>query len=82
MLEQRNLTERNNALAIEVHRMAAPGLLEAAYLAFLCLGLEADEIPFRRQVGIPVIYKGHEVPLGFRADRVRRSLLRSRPWRR
>jgi GxxExxY protein len=68
MLEHRDLTERVIGLAIEVHRTVGPGLLESVYETGLCLEFERAGIPFRRQVGIPVVYKGTSVSVGFRAD--------------
>ncbi len=67
MLEHR-LTERIIGLAIEVHRVVGPGLLENVYAGCLCQEFEQAGIGFRRQVSIPVIYKGILIPLGFRAD--------------
>ncbi|MEA2743331.1 MAG: hypothetical protein QOG25_1702, partial [Acetobacteraceae bacterium] len=67
-LEHRDLTERIIGLAIEVHRTIGPGLLESAYEACLCLELERAGIPFRRQVSMPVVYKGTFISLGFGAD--------------
>jgi hypothetical protein len=58
VLEHRDLTERIIGLAIEVHRAIGPGLLESVYEACLCLELKRAGIPFRRQVSMPVIYKG------------------------
>ena len=68
MLEHRDLTERIIGLAIEVHRTIGPGLLESVYEACLCLELKRAGIPFRRQVSMPVVYKGTLISLGFRAD--------------
>jgi GxxExxY protein len=65
---ERRLTERIIGLAIEVHRVLGPGLLESVYAACLCQELEHAGIGFRRQVPIPVTYKGTLIPLGFRAD--------------
>jgi GxxExxY protein len=68
MLRHRELTERIIGLAIEVHRHTGPGLLESFYSAALCRELERAGIRVRREVGIPAIYKGEPLPLGFRAD--------------
>ncbi len=54
--------------AIEVHRVLGPGLLEAVYRQFLCIGLEEAGLPVRTQVPVPVAYRGRNVPLGFRMD--------------
>jgi GxxExxY protein len=55
-------------LAIEVHRTVGPGLLESVYETGLCVEFKQAGIPFRRQVSIPVVYKGTSVSVGFRAD--------------
>ncbi len=68
MLYHQDLTGRVIGLAIEVHRHTGPGLLESFYAAALCRKLERASIRFRREVGIPVIYKGEARPIGFRAD--------------
>ena len=68
MLEHHGLTERVIGLAIEVHRTIGPGLLESVYEACLCQEFKRAGIRFRRQVSIPVVYKGTAIPLGFRAD--------------
>jgi GxxExxY protein len=68
MLAYRDLTNRIIGLAIEVHRTIGPGLLESVYAECLCDELAQAGIPFQRQVGVPVTYKGKTLPLGFRAD--------------
>jgi GxxExxY protein len=61
------LTERIIGLAIEVHRHRGPGLLESFYAAALCRKPRRAGIPVRREVGIPAMYKGEPLSLGFRA---------------
>jgi GxxExxY protein len=68
MLEHRDLTNRIIGLAIEVHRVVRPGLLESIYAGCLSAELEHAGIPFQREVMVPVIYKGKTIRLGFRAD--------------
>ena len=68
MLEHGALTQRVIGLAIEVHRHVGPGLLESVYEASLCLELTHAGIAHERQGAVPVTYKGHVIPLGFRAD--------------
>lgn len=69
-MEQRGLSEQVIGAGIEVHRTLGAGLLESVYLACLALELELAGIPSRRQVVLPVRYKGLAVPLGFRADMI------------
>ena len=52
------LTDRVIACAIEVHRELGPGLLESVYERALCIEFSAARIEFKRQVGIPLYYKG------------------------
>ena len=51
-------TEQIIACAIEVHRHLGPGLLESVYESAMCLELKTVGLPFARQVGVPVHYKG------------------------
>lgn len=68
MLVDAGLTERIIGLAIEVHRNTGKGLLESVYEQCLCFELGQVGIPFERQAGIPVFYKGVPMEEGFRAD--------------
>ena len=54
--------------ATEVHKALGPGLLESVYELALMVELEAAGIPARRQVDIPVSYRGQDLGTGFRAD--------------
>jgi len=54
--------------AIEVHRLLGPGLLESVYEECLCRELELRDVPFSRQVDLPVHYKGQELNKTFRLD--------------
>lgn len=54
--------------AIEVHRALGPGLLESAYETCLCHELTLRNIPFERQLQLPVEYKGVKLDAGYRID--------------
>ena len=73
MLEKEELTREIIGAAIEVHRALGPGLLESAYEECLCRELSLRGIGFRRQVEIPVEYKGVKLDCAYRADMVVRS---------
>jgi GxxExxY protein len=59
--EYDKLTERIIGCAMEVHRHLGPGLLEATYEEALCVELELNGLEHRRQVAIPVVYKGRSI---------------------
>ncbi len=54
--------------ALKVHSVLGPGLLESAYQA--CLAHELRKRGFRvaTQVGLPVVYEGEKLELGYRID--------------
>lgn len=54
--------------AIRVHRELGPGLLESVYERCLALELELRGRTVRSQVPMPLIYRGHAVGCGYRAD--------------
>ncbi|MBK7406043.1 MAG: GxxExxY protein [Phycisphaerales bacterium] len=54
--------------AFEVHAALGPGLLESAYEACLEHELVARGLEVRRQVELPVKYKGLQLGAGFRID--------------
>jgi GxxExxY protein len=61
--------------AIEVHRALGPGLLEAAYEECLCRELSLRGIAFKRQVPLPIEYKGAKLDCQFRIDILVEDLL-------
>ncbi len=54
--------------AMEVHTALGPGLLETAYEACLAHELSCRGLRVRRQVSMPVVYKGREIDAGYRMD--------------
>jgi GxxExxY protein len=62
------LIDRVLTAATNVHRELGPGLLESVYELALMIELEGMGIPARRQVEVPVFYRGRELGAGFRAD--------------
>jgi GxxExxY protein len=68
MLYEEELTGQIIGAAIEMHREIGPGLLESAYEACLCYEFELRQIPYARQIVLPLLYKSRRVDCGYRAD--------------
>jgi len=66
----RTLSDRIIGAAIEVHRQTGPGLLESAYEECLCYELTQLGLSFKRQVHLPVTYKGITLDCGYKMDLV------------
>lgn len=62
------LTQQVIAAAIEVHQALGPGLLESAYEHCLCHELSLRQIQYKRQVVLPLRYKGTMLDCGYRLD--------------
>lgn len=54
--------------AIEVHKQLGCGFLESVYQEALAIEFGLDQIPFRREVKLPVSYKGQLLLTSFYAD--------------
>jgi GxxExxY protein len=52
------LTETILRCAVEVHRHLGPGLLESVYETAICIEFTGAGLSFKRQVGVPLFYKG------------------------
>ncbi len=52
------VTEKVIGCAIEVHKHLGPGLLESAYEECTCYEMVETGLGVRRQVPLPVVYKG------------------------
>jgi GxxExxY protein len=63
-----SLTEAIIGAAIEAHRALGPGLLESAYELALCRELDLRGYAFRRQVAVPLSYKGVSLGTAFKMD--------------
>jgi GxxExxY protein len=58
------LTAKVIGAAIEVHRVLGPGFAEAVYEEALCVELADRGLPFVRQAGVAIVYKGQPVGHG------------------
>jgi len=54
--------------AMEVHRELGHGFLEAVYQDALAVEFGLRQVPFNREVVLPVFYKGGKLPSSYRAD--------------
>lgn len=54
--------------AIEVHRALGPGLLESVYQRCLAIELDQRGIGYKREVRIPIWYRGRSVGNAYRVD--------------
>ena len=62
------IIDRVLTAATNVHRELGPGLLESVYELALMVELAEAGIEGRRQVEVPVRYRGRALGIGFRAD--------------
>src|SRR5579859_3163972 len=56
------------ASAMRVHTALGPGLLESAYRACLLHELRKRGESVASEVGLPVVYEGEKIDLGYRVD--------------
>ena len=61
--------------AMKVHSVLGPGLLESAYEACVAHELRKAGFTVETQVGLPVIYDGLKLELGYRIDLVANNLV-------
>lgn len=61
--------------ALRVHKALGPGLLESVYESALVHELRKQGFSVERQVGIPVIYDGFPLGIGFRIDLLVENLI-------
>jgi GxxExxY protein len=63
-----DLTEKIIGAAIEVHKALGPGLMESTYEECLCHELALRGLKFKRQLPVPVVYKGVKLDCGYKLD--------------
>jgi GxxExxY protein len=68
MLEVDDITGQIISAAIEVHNWLGPGLLESVYEQCLLFELRERGMLALGQVALPVVYKEHQIDLGYRMD--------------
>jgi GxxExxY protein len=61
--------------AMHVHSLLGPGLLESAYQGCLVHELRKRGFDVASQVGLPVVFDGEKIELGYRIDLVVENLV-------
>jgi len=61
--------------AMKVHAVLGPGLLESAYKACLAHELRRRGFGVDTEIGLPVIYEGEKLDLGYRIDLLVQNLV-------
>ena len=67
-LKEESTTAKIIGSAIEVHKRLGPGLLESSYQVCLAKEFELLGLAFKKEVALPVKYKGLAVDAGYRID--------------
>ena len=56
-LEHKGLTAKIIGAAIQVHKIMGPGYIESIYEAAFALQLKEWDVPFQRQLAVPVHFR-------------------------
>ena len=67
-MNENEISNKIIGAAIEVHRILGPGLMESVYEDALCHELNLRELKFKRQMTVPVPYKGTKISTDLRLD--------------
>ncbi|GAA0366907.1 GxxExxY protein [Bowmanella denitrificans] len=67
-MDGNDLTGKIIGAAIEVHKALGPGLLESAYEACLEEEIKTLGLSVKRQLELPLRYRGIQVAVGYRID--------------
>lgn len=67
-MSENSISEVIVNVCFHIHSRLGPGLLESVYEEILDYELKKRGLIVQRQIGIPVIYDGLKMDLGFRAD--------------
>jgi GxxExxY protein len=68
LVHETGLTATIIGLAMRVHTVLGPGLLESVYERCLCLELERNNVECARQIEMGLSYEGIRLDCGFRVD--------------
>lgn len=68
LLTENELSNIIIGFAIEVHNQLGPGLLESAYQECLCYELINAGLDVKKEISLPIVYKGITLDHGYRID--------------
>ena len=74
-MKHNDVTAAIIAHGIEIHKTLGPGLLEPVYQRILAYELRKANLNVTTEVPVPVIWDGHEINEGFRADLIVNNLV-------
>ena len=61
--------------SIKIHKALGPGLLESVYQRILAYELRKAKFEVKTEYPVPVVWDGHEIDEGFRADLIVNDLV-------
>ena len=68
MLTENEISKIALDICFKIHQKYGPCLFESVYEEIFCYELSKTEIPFVRQIGVPLIHEQIKMDIGFRAD--------------
>ena len=68
LLTENELSNIIIGFAIEVHNQLGPGLLESDYQECLCYELMNAGLDVKKEISLPIVYKGITLDHGYRID--------------
>ena len=67
-MDENDISYKIRGAIYEVYNTLGPGLLESVYVEALVFELERSGLKARKEVPVPVFYKGKTLRLGYRID--------------
>jgi len=67
-MDENQISNKIIGVAIELHKVLGPGLLESVYEKTFSYELQNAGLKIRNQVPVPLVYKGIHMEAGFKLD--------------
>jgi GxxExxY protein len=67
-MKNNDLTNLNTGVAIKVHKILEPGLLESAYKECLFYELKSKSLEVKKEQALTIVYKEVKIDNGYRID--------------